>query len=212
MLQLIGAAVGYGNRTIIGGIDLSIARGDTIFLAGANGAGKSTLAKSLLGVLPLVSGTRSTTFQTVAYVPQSARFETQYPLTIRELIEQGIKARYRLRNLLQSDKKVQHERVAQALQSLGLTHCADLLLRETSGGQLQRALIARALIDRPDFLLLDEPFSNLDRSGRGEIGDFLKNYAATGCALCVVDHSDAIAGNFYNRFLEIEDGKLRTQN
>jgi ABC-type Mn2+/Zn2+ transport system ATPase subunit len=211
MLTLLNATIGYGRRALISCIDLKITPGEVVFLSGPNGSGKSTLAKSLLGVLRLVSGARECTFETLAYVPQSAHFDVQYPLTIRELIVQGVKARFQLRNLLPLNTNTYEDTVDRIISSLNLTYCENLLLSETSGGQLQRALIARALMGKPDFLLLDEPFSNLDRSGRREIAAVLKGYATTGCSICVIDHGDAIQREFYNRSLEIESGHLLSQ-
>lgn len=208
MLALNNASIGYGRRALISCIDLNITAGEVVFLSGPNGSGKSTLAKSLLGVLSLVSGSRDCTFDTLAYVPQSAHFEVQYPLTVRELILQGVKSRFRPGSLLPMKRNRIEDSVDKIITNMNLGYCENLLLRETSGGQLQRALIARALMGNPDFLLLDEPFSNLDRSGRKEIAAVLRGYATTGCSICVIDHGDAIEREFYNRSLEIERGHL----
>lgn len=211
MLTLTNASIGYGRRPLISCIDLTICDGDVIFLSGANGSGKSTLAKSLIGVLPLVAGDRKSTFRRLAYVPQSSHFEVQYPLTVAALVEQGVSEPALLRAVLPAMRRSRREKARQVLHELGLISCAQSLLREVSGGQLQRALIARALIGDPDFLLLDEPFSNLDRSGRGETARILQQFAGRGRTVCVIDHGDAIESSFYNRILEIDTGHLFEQ-
>lgn len=208
MLSLSNASIGYARHALISCINLTISAGETVFLSGPNGSGKSTLAKSLLGVLPLVAGDRANTFARISYVPQSSHFDVQYPVTVAGLIRQGIRERYKLRNLFRAAAYHEEERVARVLADVKLTSCANSLLREISGGQLQRALIGRALAGAPEFLLLDEPFSNLDRSGRGEVAEILRGFAEPGRAICVIDHGDAIERGFYSRFLEIDMGHL----
>lgn len=208
MLSLKGAAIGYHKKPLISCIDLTVARGEVVFLSGPNGSGKSTLAKSLLGVIPLVFGERRCTYQSVAYVPQSSSFEVQYPVTIYGVILQGIKERFAFAAPWRENKKLYRQRAESVLKELRLEACSQSLLREVSGGQLQRALIGRALVGNPDFLLLDEPFSNLDRSGRGEVAEILRNFASPGRTICVIDHGDAIERSFYSRFLEIDSGHL----
>ncbi|MFZ5630635.1 MAG: metal ABC transporter ATP-binding protein [Spirochaetota bacterium] len=207
-LELSSAAIGYDRQILISCVDLTIRSGDVIFLSGANGSGKSTLAKSLIGVLPLISGRRDSTFERLAYVPQSSHFETQYPLTVAELVEQGLPESPALVGWTPSVRRQRRDQAYTLLGELGLLSCATSLLREVSGGQLQRALIARSLIGRPDFLLLDEPFSNLDRSGRGETARILQDYTERGATVCVIDHGDAIESSFYSRVWEIDMGHL----
>lgn len=204
-LYLHNARIGYGKRTLITCTDLAIHAGDVIFLSGANGSGKSTFAKTLLGVLPLLAGTRKSSFTGIAYVPQSSHFEVQYPITLAELVSQG------LRDYAEWSFWRRHRAIARnmpMLEKLGLGHAANLLLREASGGELQKALIARALVGKPDFLLLDEPFSNLDRAGRIETAHILHEYAAQGTTICVIDHGDALEHGFYNRIWQLENGHL----
>ena len=199
MLSLVNAAIGYGRNVLISCVDISIGKGDVILLSGANGSGKSTLARALIGVLPLVSGRRESSFERMAYVPQSSHFEVQYPITVADLVEQGLPEVSPLAALLPAVRRQRSQQAQALLSELGLLSCSTSLLREVSGGQLQRALIARSLIGRPDFLLLDEPFSTLDRSGRGETARILQSYAGRGTTICVIDHGDAIESSFYNR-------------
>jgi ABC-type Mn2+/Zn2+ transport system ATPase subunit len=208
-LELVNAAIGYGRRALISCLDLKVNSGDVIFLSGPNGSGKSTLAKTLIGVMPLLGGRRVTSFRRMAYVPQSSHFDVQYPLTVQALVAQGVREHLAIRELFRSSAgRVATQKV---LEQVGLVSCAKSLLREVSGGQLQRALIARALVANPDFLLLDEPFSNLDRSGRGEVAAILREFAGGNRTVCVIDHGDAIEKSFYTRFLEIETGHLLEQ-
>lgn len=208
-LELVNASIGYGRRALISCLDLKVSAGDVIFLSGPNGSGKSTLAKTLIGVIPPVGGRRVTSFRRMAYVPQSSHFDVQYPLTVQALVAQGVREHFAIRQLFRSSAG--RGPTQSVLEQVGLVSCAKSLLREVSGGQLQRALIARALVANPDFLLLDEPFSNLDRSGRGEVAAILRKFAGGDRTVCVIDHGDAIEKSFYTRFLEIETGHLLEQ-
>jgi ABC-type Mn2+/Zn2+ transport system ATPase subunit len=207
-LVLTSAVIGYGRKILFSAVDAGIHRGDVIFLSGPNGSGKSTLAKALLGVLPLIAGRRQCSFARLAYVPQSSQFETQYPITVAELVEQGLPEPLLLMACSPAARKQRARQVAEIINKMQLSACANLLLREVSGGQLQRALIARALVCEPDFLLLDEPFSNLDRSGRSETAQLLRSYARPDTALCIIDHGDGLQHIFYNRVWEIDQGRL----
>jgi len=207
-LVLTSAVIGYGRKILFSAVDAGIHRGDVIFLSGPNGSGKSTLAKALLGVLPLIAGRRQCSFARLAYVPQSSHFEVQYPITVADLVEQGLPEVSPLAALLPAVRRQRSQQAQALLSELGLLSCSTSLLREVSGGQLQRALIARSLIGKPDFLLLDEPFSNLDRSGRSETAHLLRSYARPDTALCIIDHGDALQHIFYNRVWEIDQGRL----
>lgn len=205
MISLNNAAVGYGRKILVSCINTTIQKGDLVFLSGANGSGKSTFAQCLIGVLPLLSGSRECSFERIAYVPQSSHFEVQYPITLAELVDQGL-PNYVVWNFLRPPNAT--SRSAAMLEKLGLRHSENLLLREASGGELQKALIARALVGEPDFLLLDEPFSNLDRAGRVEAARILHEYAERGTTICVIDHSDALEHGFYNRIWQLDEGHL----
>lgn len=210
MLKITEGNIGYPGNILLSCINLSVRQGDTIFLSGPNGSGKSSLARTIIGVLPLVSGIRTNTFHRTAYVPQSSHFETQYPYTVSDLVSQG----FPVRNIPGFDKnknlteKLSAKILKDMLDLVKLSGLSHMLLRELSGGQLQRALIARALVADPDFLLLDEPFSNLDREGRRDIAGILKQFAVNGKTLCVIDHGDALEHSFYSRVLEIEANHL----
>lgn len=212
MLTLTEAKIGYPGKTLLSCIDISFSRGETIFLSGPNGSGKSSLAKSILGVLPLISGKRICTFNQIAYVPQSSHFETQYPFNVFDLVQQGLPFNFSLKDFLGRKQYLtkRNDMIMNILHKVQLKKIAGSLLREISGGQLQRALIARAMVSSPDFLLLDEPFSNLDRAGRKDMALLLKEYAGTDTCLCVIDHGDALEYTFYNRVLEIDEGHIMT--
>jgi len=166
-LDIAGLEVGYGRRTVLDGLDLSVPRGRVLGLLGPNGAGKSTLIKAVSRIVrptggrvawdgtDLASLSRRDLARVVAYVPQS--IELTFSLSVREAVLLGRTPYFGAR-----PRRADHEKVEDAIVRLGLTDLADRSVTELSGGQAQRVLIARALAQEPQVLLLDEPTSALD--------------------------------------------------
>lgn len=165
MISLNNAEIGYPNRRLLHAVNLEFTKGEMLILEGANGSGKTTLAKVLLGNLKPLKGDFCNHFLRTAYVPQRSMLDNQYPLTVSDIIADGELVSLK-RFWHKGSRAANKEKVERLLKDTGLSGAGDLPLREASGGQLQRALIARALISEPDFILLDEPFSNLDKTGR----------------------------------------------
>src|SRR5690606_18143215 len=151
-LDIAGLEVGYGRRTVLDGLDLSVPRGRVLGLLGPNGAGKSTLIKAVSRIVRPTGGDPA---RVVAYVPQS--IELTFSLSVREAVLLGRTPYFGAR-----PRRADHEKVEDAIVRLGLTDLADRSVTELSGGQAQRVLIARALAQEPQVLLLDEPTSALD--------------------------------------------------
>ena len=160
LLRLESLVVGYSGRVLSSPMTLEIPVGSRVGVIGANGSGKTTLIKTLLGLIPPLSGTcawkTSTTF---GYVPQENQIDPLFPLTIEDLLKMGVVGEIsRFRRSTPAFKEASDS----ILIELGITEGSHRLVRELSGGQRQRALIARALMGRPQVLLMDEPFSYLD--------------------------------------------------
>jgi len=160
LLSLRDLVVGYPGRALSSPMSLQIPPGARVGVIGANGSGKTTFIKTLLGLVPPLEGSCSwregTTF---GYVPQENQIDPLFPLTIEDLLKMGMTER--LPRWRASDGDFE-EAATRMLAELGMTSGRDQLVRELSGGQRQRALIARALVSRPQVLLMDEPFSFLD--------------------------------------------------
>lgn len=152
------------SKYILEDISFEVKRGDYVSIVGENGSGKSTLVRLLLGLLKPTSGEVQQIANSIGYVPQKKISLTHFPLTVFELLDS-----YR-RVLKVKDKNVVHD----MLKEVGILGFEKKLAGELSGGQLQKLYIARALINKPELLILDEPSTGIDVKGQREIYTILK--------------------------------------
>ena len=171
----------YGQQLVLKHVDLAVAAGSTLGLIGPNGGGKTTLIKLLLG---LVTPTRGSVTiaglsprdavrrgDVVGYLPQNPRVPENFPITVRQLARLGLVGKTRM---FRSAPREDLAFVDELLARVGVRELADEPVGRLSGGQLQRALFARALAARPKLLLLDEPTTGIDRSGQQRFIEFLQ--------------------------------------
>ena len=193
MLELIDVSVAYGNISALKGINLRAQPGQITAVLGANGAGKSSLLKAIAGLVPRAGGTirwRGTAVKKwsreFAYLPQREEVDWSFPITVRGLVEMG---RYPQTGWWRKFSAADSAAVDRALESLALLDLQDRQIRELSGGQQQRAFLARALAQEAHVLLLDEPFTGLDRNASQLLGDLLAKLAHEG-RLVIASHHD----------------------
>ena len=187
LLALRDVVFAYDREAILDGVSLEIGRDDFLAVIGPNGGGKTTLLKVLLGLLRPQAGRveRALTRRSgLGYVPPFATFDRDVPLRVADVVRMG---RLGVRGPLRRYDASDHEAVAAALERLGLAHLADTAIGELSGGQLQRTLIARALVGEPEVLLLDEPLASVDAEFREVLVDTLAELHRT-LPVVVVTH------------------------
>lgn len=173
-----------------------VATGEFIGIIGPNGGGKTTLLKLLMGFLSPWEGTisifgkRPTKYPNgIAYVPQTLRFDRQFPLTVKDLVLEGRLSKLPWWGIF---SKIDQEEALHALEQVGLLEYKDKPFGTLSGGQAQRALIARALASKQKILLLDEPTASVDAQAEEDIYALLQKIRKTHTILMVTHDIRAI--------------------
>lgn len=207
-IELENASFGYGRRTVLSGVNLLLEEGDICLIKGPNGSGKTTLALGIIGLLPLMNGQRRFNFSTPAYVPQAGRFDAQYPITIAELVAMGIDGYASMNPFARWRRREAHKKmINESLMRCGIANISSKIFSRVSGGEFQRALIARSLVSNPDILVLDEPFANIDRRGKAGIKELLlEENARKGTTLVLIDHHENV--DFCSKCFEIAEGRV----
>lgn len=203
---LKGVSLGYSGTPVLSGVTLDIPVGGFTALVGPNGAGKTTFLRALLGRLDPSEGTVTMDrAKRLAYVPQLDSMNMHWPLTVGEAVSLGLRARRPFGRL----GAVETAAVADALSLTGLEAAADRPLRAVSGGQRQRAVLAQALAQKPDALLLDEPTKGLDVAAEGQFLDLLKRLQdERGLTVLFVTHALATALNHASQILLFHQGRV----
>ena len=206
LLELQGAAFGYGRSPVVRDVDLVVRRGEILGIVGPNGAGKTTLFRGLLGLLRPLAGRVVRRATSIGYVPQREVLDALYPISARDLVRMGAYGRLRgLRRLSREDRRLAQECLAR----VGLEQRAGEAFADLSGGQRQRALLARALMARPDLLVLDEPTSGIDALAADRILDLLEDLAhREGLAVLLVSHQVELLRARVDRALLVSGGRV----
>ena len=169
-------SVNLGGQRVLHDVDMSVARGEIVTIVGPNGSGKSTLLRALIGALRPASGRiRREGGLTLGYVPQRLFIDDTLPMTVARFL-----------CLPQRQRPMV---VSQALTQAGVGGLDNRQMKDLSGGQFQRVLLARALLDRPDLLLLDEATQGLDQGGIASFYRQIEQVRQTlGCGIILVSH------------------------
>ncbi|MGB8650033.1 MAG: ABC transporter ATP-binding protein, partial [Mycobacteriales bacterium] len=185
MIEVQDVSFGYGAAPVLRDVSLTVAAGQFTGIVGPSGSGKTSLLKVLLGTVQPQHGTvRRTGPVAVSYVPQLETVNWSFPVTVAECVLMA-RATRRLSPWATRQEKAD---VSSALERLGIAELATRHIRELSGGQQQRMFIARALVRRPDLLLMDEPTSGVDVATRHEVLHLLDDLNREGLAIVLTTH------------------------
>ncbi|MBD5220565.1 MAG: ATP-binding cassette domain-containing protein [Bacteroidales bacterium] len=209
LLSLVDVSFRREERVILSDVNLRVDRGDFLAITGPNGGGKTTLLRIVLGLLSPARGRvvfysqgRETTVRpSIGYLPQKNSVDSHFPISVREVIASGLLAE---RSMPKAEKE---RRVEETLALVELADLANRPIGRLSGGQLQRALFGRAIISRPDMLVLDEPLSYLDKHFEQHLYRIIADLARHTTILLVSHEMSEIAG-MANRHI-IVDHTLR---
>ncbi|WP_240333952.1 metal ABC transporter ATP-binding protein [Rothia sp. ZJ932] len=209
VISLVNMGAGYGKRTILSEVNLTVERGEFVGLIGANGAGKTTLLRSLLGLVPGATGeirilgsTPASARTRIGYVPQKHQFQWDFPITVKDAVMTGRSAHLGLFKRPSSDDWVA---VFSAIKRAGIDHLSQRIIGELSGGQRQRVLLARALAAAPELLLLDEPFTGVDAPTQDMLNVLYRELAAEGLTIVMSTHDMLSAREACTRLVGVRE-------
>jgi cell division transport system ATP-binding protein len=214
VIELYHAAVSFDGQHVLDKIDFSMKRGEFVYLVGPTGAGKSSLMRLLYFDLKPNSGRVK-----VAGYDSNAITQRQIPLLRRRLgivfqdfklledrtVYENVAFALYVTNAKRTDVK---KRVLHVLADVGLSHKRNQMPHELSGGEQQRVVIARALVNEPSILIADEPTGNLDPTSSAEIMDLLTKINMRGTAILMATHNYDLVKKYPARIVQLRGGKL----
>lgn len=184
------ATLGYATTPALSGLTLDVDEGQALALVGPNGGGKTTLMRGIAGGCTLLSGSVEVNAKRIGLVPQSADLDLTFPVNASEVVTMGLIAEAGWGRRITADMR---RRVDEALERVNLTDRASHRFGTLSGGQRQRVLVARALVARPQLVMMDEPFNGLDAPSRDIITRLITELTAGGVGIVVSTHDLSLA-------------------
>ncbi|MGM0557433.1 MAG: metal ABC transporter ATP-binding protein [Myxococcota bacterium] len=204
-LEVDGLTASYDEQPVVDDVSFTVERGDLVGIVGPNGAGKSTMIKAIVGAHRPDAGTvrvlgdrGKKAIRRVTYVPQQESVDWDFPVTVHDVVKQG---RYGHVGLLGRLSREDHAAIDEALDFVGMQDYVDRQIGELSGGQRQRVFLARALAQKGEVYLLDEPFVGVDAATEKAIVEVLRRLQDQGRAVMVVHHDLATVREYFDKLL-----------
>ncbi|NDV57590.1 metal ABC transporter ATP-binding protein [Bacteroides sp. 519] len=191
IIELEGISAAYEKNTVLYDVNLTVYERDFLGIIGPNGGGKTTLIKIILGLMKQASGRirfyedgTQTDRLIMGYLPQYNSIDRKFPISVEEVILSGLSARKTLASRFTKQHK---EKVDEVIVQMGLEGLAKRSIGQLSGGQLQRALLGRAIISGPQVVILDEPSTYIDQLFEARLYELLEEINKE-CAIILVSH------------------------
>ena len=205
IISLKDINVEFDGRKVLSDVGFTVDKGDFVAISGPNGGGKTTLLRVMLKLLPPTSGSveyfsdgRPAKRLRIGYLPQKNNIDTRFPITVRDTVMSGLERGFFGR--LPEDAGSAFEKVAEMC---GITGYLDKTVGMLSGGQLQRTLLARAVVSDPEVLVLDEPLSYVDKQFEHKIYSIIEDLARH-TTILLVSHEMSVISGMANRHLIVD--------
>jgi iron/zinc/copper transport system ATP-binding protein len=202
-MEINNLVVYYGKRRVLNDVSVTLRKGTITGIIGPNGAGKSTFMKAVLGLIPMSGGTITVDSgetdakkwrRSIAYVPQRQSIDLTFPITVFDMVLMGT---YPSLGLFKRPGKAEKERARKWLKAVELDDLSNRQIAALSGGQLQRAIIARALVQETETFFLDEPFAGVDVVSEKIIMKLMREMNGAGKTIVIVHHDLATVRDYF---------------
>lgn len=215
-IEIKNLKFGYNENLILKNVNLSLDEGDFAVIAGENGSGKSTLIKLILGELKKDSGSIKLfgidmedfkNFDKVGYVPQlNEAIKVAFPVSAREYVGLNLYKEFSIFNTITKKSK---SKVENTFATLNIKNLIDRPFNKLSGGQAQRVMIARAMVNNPDILILDEPTVGIDQKSKEDFLDLLVHLNTHhNISILMITHEMDILGDYVDKVFKLKGGVI----
>lgn len=196
MITLKNLTVSYRQHPALHHVSGHFAKGSLTAVIGPNGSGKSTLLKSIMGLLPVSGGSiaLSTSHTQMAYLPQIAEVDRNYPINVEDCVSQGYWHKYGVFYGLKASHRLE---IQSAIRAVGLEGFEQRPIGSLSSGQFQRVMFARMLAQDAQLILLDEPFNAVDSKTCATLMQLIENWHQENRTVIAVLHDDALVRSYY---------------
>lgn len=178
LIQITDLSASYDNKTVLSHINLTVYEQDFLGVIGPNGGGKTTLVKTILGLhqpdkgqIRFFQDGKETEEINMGYLPQYNSIDKKFPISVYEVILSGLSKQ---KSLFKRYTREQHEQVRRIIAQMGLEGYENRAIGQLSGGQLQRAMLGRALVSNPEVIILDEPNTYIDKRFEAKLYELLE--------------------------------------
>lgn len=215
-IEIKNLKFGYNENQILKNVNLSLDEGDFAVISGKNGSGKSTLIKLILGELKKDEGTIKLfgidmedfkNFDKIGYVPQvNEAIKVAFPVSAREYVGLNLYKEFSIFNTITKKSKT---KIENTFSTLKIKDLIDRPFNKLSGGQAQRVMIARALVNNPDILILDEPTVGIDQKSKENFLDLLVHLNTHhNISILMITHEMDILGDYVDKVFKLKDGVI----